>query len=261
MGFPKTGTSTLMLYLKNQSQSVFMFSDERCEMGWNQHVPLLVDLYHQYQPHLRMGIKCPHDLEVDLALNNYNEFFPATKFIVGLRHPILWFQSFYNFRITNGYNMPPAERLIGRCKRSFQGVCTFRANFSKHLEKIEPFRKVFLYDVSQLQDHDTARSALFLQDLGEFLDLPEKLEQPMLWIKPGQNPVSTEEEEVRNGTKINICEGQYANLRTVLLEQASRSAYWIRNVFMANPNVKVSSQVYFSKLIDSWRDDPCNSKS
>jgi len=101
VGFPKTGTSTLMFYLRNHSQSIFMFPDERCELAWNQHVPLLKDIYKEYQPNLQMGIKCPTNLEVDLALKNYKKFFPATKFIVGLRHPVRWFESFYNFRITN----------------------------------------------------------------------------------------------------------------------------------------------------------------
>lgn len=100
-GFPKTGTSTLMFYLRNHSESIFIFPDERCELAWNQHVPLLKDLYKEYQPKLLMGIKCPSNLEVDLALKNYNKFFPATKFIVGVRHPVHWFESFYNFRITN----------------------------------------------------------------------------------------------------------------------------------------------------------------
>ena len=37
VGFPKAGTSTLMLYLQQQTQSVFIFPQERCEMGYNQH--------------------------------------------------------------------------------------------------------------------------------------------------------------------------------------------------------------------------------
>ena len=47
----------MMLYLANQTESVSMFHDERCEMGFNQHVPLLGDLHKKYCPHLRMGIK------------------------------------------------------------------------------------------------------------------------------------------------------------------------------------------------------------
>jgi hypothetical protein len=143
-----------MLYLQKQAKSIFMFDQERCEIGYNQHVPLLADLYQHYQPHLhlKMGIKCPCDLEANLALANYRQFFPNTKFIVGLRHPILPFQSFYNFRITNDHPMPPPQQLVSRCKRARRGVCTFRANLSRHLQQIEPSRKVFVYHVAQLQE-------------------------------------------------------------------------------------------------------------
>ena len=37
-----------MFYLRNQTQSIFTFQDERCEIGWNQHVPLLKELYQHY---------------------------------------------------------------------------------------------------------------------------------------------------------------------------------------------------------------------
>ena len=37
VGFPKAGTSTLMLYLQQQTKSVFIFPQERCELGYNQH--------------------------------------------------------------------------------------------------------------------------------------------------------------------------------------------------------------------------------
>lgn len=52
-----------------------------------------------------------------------------TKFIVGIRHPILWFESFYNFRIHNKVRMPPAEELVGNCGGRMHGVCTRRGNF------------------------------------------------------------------------------------------------------------------------------------
>lgn len=258
VGFPKTGTSTLMFYLRNHSQSIFMFPDERCELAWNQHVPLLKDIYKEYQPNLQMGIKCPTNLEVDLALKNYKKFFPATKFIVGLRHPVRWFESFYNFRITNGfYDIPPAEKLIGKCRRRFKGVCTFRANFSHHLQKIEPFRKVFLYDVGQLRDDDYSRSSLFLRDFGAFLGLSQSLEEPMIWVKPGKHPTSTEEKEMISSRQIDICEDKYYELRRVLMQQASFSASWILEKFVKNPKVTVSSGAYFSQILEKWHSDPC----
>jgi hypothetical protein len=258
VGFPKTGTSTLMVYLENQTESVFMFSDERCEMGWNQHVPLLVDLWKNYQPHLKMGIKCPRDLEIDLALSNYNQFFQSTKFIVGIRNPVLWFQSFYNFRVNNEFEMPPAERLIGRCKRTHQGVCTNRANFSKHLQQIEPWRKVFIYDVAQLQDANVERARQFRRDLTTFLDLKVPLHGPMLHVKPGHDADTPERANELAAMKIDICDERYASVRKVLWQQGSQSASWIESVFLASPNVMVSSPDYFSELLASWHHDPCN---
>jgi len=256
VGFPKTGTSTLMLYLKNQTQSVFIFDDERCELGWNQHVPLLKDLHREYHPHLLMGIKCPRDLEVDYALNNYRSFFPETKFIVGIRSPIRWFESFYNFRVHNEFPMLPPQKLVGRCKKLNQGVCTNRANFSDHLSKIEDSRKVFLYEMSQLQNRESMD--VFLRDLQEFLGLKTPLDGPMMHVKPGRKPMSKEHEQELMSNKINICEDQYAELRELLKQQASASAHWILDDFLSNPNVKVSSPDYFKSLLQDWHGDPCD---
>jgi hypothetical protein len=299
VGFPKAGTSTLMLYLQKQHKSIFMFDQERCEIGYNQHVPLLADLYKNYNynqdyqgqqpPQLRkMGIKCPRDLESSVALHNYKTFFPKTKFIVGLRHPILWFQSFYNFRITNDYIMPPPQQLIGRCKRAHQGVCTFRANFSNHLQQIEPTRKVFVYHVDQLKlQQDTTnnnntstitRATRFRQDLQMFLELSEPLEDPMMWVQPGQTPASPQRARELKEKKINICDESYNELRRILLKQASHTATWMQTVwFHQSPqtttttgtgtgttapnlynNVHVSSPEYFHQLLNTWHVDPCD---
>lgn len=280
VGFPKTGTSTLMLYLKNQTQSIYIFDDERCELGWNRHVPLLQDLYRMYPgPHIKMGIKCPRDLEVDLALDNYKRFFPLTKFIVGVRHPIEWFESLYNFRVHNGFPMLPPEKLIGKCRKLNYGVCTDRANFSQHLSKIDTNRKVFLYEINQLKNNDEASSFssspspseniakknnervhLFLSDLTEFLNLETPLEGPMLHIKPGLEPLSLEHENALLSMKINICHERYINLRRLLLQQALESARWIENKFLSNPNTKVSYPKHFMHLLKQWHVDPCYKK-
>jgi hypothetical protein len=258
VGFPKAGTSALMYYLQNQTQSIFIFSEERCEMGWNQHVPLMVDLHRNYEPHLRMGIKCPRDLEVDLALKNYKEFFPQTKFIVGVRHPIKWFESFYNFRIQNGFPMPPPQRLIGKCRKPNQGVCTVRANFSDHLRKIETSREVFLYEVSQLKDPDSELGAIFRKDLERFLALENPLLGTIPHFKPGLKALSIELQQELDSNKIDICDEQYKDLRDLLSNQASQSATWIQDVFLANTKVKVSSPEHFRLLLQSWHSDPCD---
>lgn len=255
VGFPKTGTSTLMLYLKNHTESIFIFDDERCELGWNQQIRLVYDLYKEYHPDKLMGIKCPRDLEVDLALNNYRTYFPETKFIVGLRNPIRWFESFYNFRVHNEFPMRPPQDLVGKCKKFNQGVCTNRANFSQHLAKIENSRKVFLYETSQLKN--SASTDGFLKDLQEFLDLKTPLRGPMMHVKPGRKPVSKEHERELESKKIDICEDQYMGLRELLRKQASASSDWILGEFLSNPTVRVSNPDYFKSKLQEWHDDPC----
>jgi hypothetical protein len=94
IGFPKCGTSTLMIHLGNHPQ-VRIFKDERCDMSYRRQAVLIRDLYNGFQPvgsaELVRGIKCPGDLEnTKLAIPNYQKFFPKTRYIVGIRHPILW---------------------------------------------------------------------------------------------------------------------------------------------------------------------------
>jgi hypothetical protein len=96
IGFPKSGTSTLMFHLRDHPE-IHMFPHERCELSYNKQVHLIEDMYRQFPPatsyskRVVRGIKCPIELENrQLALPNYQKFFPKTDFIVGIRHPILW---------------------------------------------------------------------------------------------------------------------------------------------------------------------------
>jgi len=47
------------------------------------------------------GYKCPAVLDMIEHLRKLGNFFPKTKLIVGIRHPVLWFQSFYNMQMEN----------------------------------------------------------------------------------------------------------------------------------------------------------------
>lgn len=255
VGFPKTGTSSLMFYLEQYKSSIYTFRDERCELSWNQHVRLINDMYPQYSPQRRMGIKCPGNLEVDLALSNYHDIFPTTKFIVGLRHPIPWFESFYNFRVTNLFPMPPAETLVGKCFKPNRGVCTNRAKFSEHLQKIEQWRKVFVYHVDQLQENSGGPT--FLKDLGNFLEVYEPLATPMLWVRPGKKGLDLDTQKEIDSKKIDICNKRYERLREILLQQAIMSSDWIQNHFLNQENVVVSNRAEFERLLETWNLDPC----
>ena len=294
-GFPKCGTSTLMFHLQNHPQ-VQIFGDERCDMSFNQQAKLIKDLY-QDLPAGRQytrGLKCPMDLENPaLSTTNYNQFFPRTSFIVGIRHPILWFESFYNFRVHNQFQMPPAEQLVGKCQRGFFNLCTFRANFHIHLanlgktpvsdrelDLVEPryrravkpirvamanettaatqlanHRKIFLYEVSQLSD--PVYESQFRIDLQRFLGLTQPI-STMIWFKPGRNHTSEHVKQKTAAKKIDICNDRYTSLRKILLEQAVNASKWIVEYFVASPDVVVSSpDLFVRELMPSWSKDPC----
>ena len=96
IGFPKSGTSTLMFHLRDHKE-IHMFPHERCELAYNRQKVLIEDMYRQFPASTQRsnqfvrGIKCPMELENrQLSLPNYQKFFPKTDFIVGIRHPILW---------------------------------------------------------------------------------------------------------------------------------------------------------------------------
>lgn len=295
IGFPKTGTSTLMKYL-HMSPQIHVFDEERCEMGYNQHVRLMESLYKDMPPgDMIRGIKCPRDLEVPLALQNYQTHFPKTDFMVGFRHPVEWFESFYNFRVNNFFTMPPAETLVGRCSRRHQGLCTSRGNFHLFLANLgktniltdpneqilipKEYRKmikpvplkgrIFLWDISQLkqdkveetlstQSHTQRHSnAKFREDLQQFLRLEEPLPE-MIWVKPGFAHSNTTIKEQVASQKIDICDDQYRALRAVLLQQGALAAHWIKIYFLEAEGVFVSQKEYFSSVVlASWGRDPC----
>jgi hypothetical protein len=288
VGFPKTGTSTLMKYL-HLSPQIQVFDQERCELGYNQHAKLILSLYQDMPPgHYIRAFKCPRDLEVTLALQNYAHYFPHTDFMVGLRHPISWFESFYNFRVNNFYKMPSADQLTGRCTKRHNGLCTFRGNFHLFLANMGktnitndpneqalipyPYRKfiqpvplkgrVFLWEISQLQPNNHPRQqTLFRHDLQQFLHLPQPLPE-MIWIKPGFDHAHNQTLQHHVQTqKIDICDTQYQPLRQVLLSQAILAAQWIRQYFLNAPGVYVSDREYFVNVIlKSWERDPCDEK-
>jgi hypothetical protein len=87
---------------------------EICDLT-NNDPETLLSRFNNNTPHAKhQFIKCPKDLESKFALPLYEKYFPDIKFIVNVRHPVKWFQSFYNFRVRRGFEMLPIEELIGK---------------------------------------------------------------------------------------------------------------------------------------------------
>ena len=129
--------------------------------------------------------------------------------------------------------------------------------------------RIFMWDISQLKQDNLdgagdvlqSSNAQFREDLRLFLRLDESLPE-MIWVKPGFNHSknATLKDQVTS-QKIDICDDQYLKLRSVLLEQGSLAAQWIRRYFLEAEGVFVSQKDYFSNVVlTSWTEDPCNKR-
>lgn len=280
-GFPKCGTSTLMHYFADNPE-IQIFGNERCELGANQHVPLFRDMYQKFAggDYVR-GIKCPSNLENSLALTNYAKWLPKTDMIVGIRHPVKWFESFYNHRIQNNYEMLHPNNLTGGCGKKSSGVCTNRANFHVnlamlHLTKLKEEERnllpafgqrwinrkynwtgrVFLYDVDQLNDKNETTAYRFRKDLQRFLYLRKEL-PPMVWFKPGRKKLDDVEQNRVDALKVDICHKKYAPVRKVLMKSARNVSKWVSDYFIGAQDVFVSSPDNLRTILKTWNRDPC----
>lgn len=288
IGAPKTGTTYLLRRfalhpeLKGPSKEVnllrfgkvaefvaFMYND--LPAG---------DNYKRYYKH-------PTDSYMPRALESYRTYFPKTKMIIGLRHPILLFESFYNYRVQTNVTMPPADSplLIGKCSQAVHKVCTDAVRFhcqlallgkvnitsgNRHheryfsssgcLEEILRSNKyeytpnpVFLYEGNQLfDDTNPQRRDTLRVDLNRFLDLkydfPDSLKV---------NKTHHYNRKKETSLLINICQDRYKELRSVLMTISRDASLWIRTHFLTSNDVTVSSREYFESLMEKWMIDPC----
>ena len=262
VGFPKCGTSTMMEYL-DQSPHTKVAQKERCELGSGRQAKLIRELYEELpEGNYKRGIKCPRDLENEFAVEAYTKYFPNTHFLIGLRHPVLWFESFYNFRVYNNNPMRPAAELVGNCGKGSRHVCTHRARFHQYLANLGKTRlegaeknffaqhgrelrmnpvkgNIFLYHVEQLRDDEpTLRQLAMRKDLTTFLGLPEVLPPMKIWRKPGKNITQVQRDDA-DSKRLDICNSNHTQVRIALIEQAKMTAEWILQYFLKSNDVYV----------------------
>jgi hypothetical protein len=101
-------------------------------------------MLHLPEGRYRRGYKSPNDVEDGRARNKLRVHYPETRLLVGLRHPVLWFESFYNHRVQNGRSMPNlVEEIKNRsdssvqlfCGSNWQGACFPRSHFHTSLAR------------------------------------------------------------------------------------------------------------------------------
>ena len=202
-GFSKCGTTFLMRDVLGSSDHVYMGYRDKMgqykEMHQLQSNGKLAQFMSYFQSHpspsstLKRGFKAPNTLMFDQSLMHLSTYFPKTKFIVSVRHPILWFQSNYNYKMrlnkyANDFKITPHNR-IGECKAAITNLngctarqtcvaykpgfgCTDISNFHIHLSRMgwtlrNSARELELLHKRLETTFDFSQSQMFLIELNQ----------------------------------------------------------------------------------------------
>lgn len=292
VGFAKCGTSSLLKWLWDHPDTCIAQGDNG-ELNFLRKRPVKqIREMHQratstacrYGAKIN-GYKNPHDVQYPQCLNFFRRYTPQTKLIVIIRHPVRFFESFYNYRIVKGENWAIAgepNELIGGKDQPPYRVWSYSGAFHRYLvmlgktqvdtaeerSLLEAFmhpttslenipllpNPVFIVENSQLSDPDPGRRERLASDLQEFLGLPHPLPSEI----PKANTLARQRKGVR---PLNICLGENSMIRQDTLNVARKASLWIRRYFLQSSDVHVSSREYFETLLESWMHDPCGNST
>lgn len=292
-GFPKCGTTTLLHSFLQHNETMIapvefcgLEHDSQPEERIRELNKVLAKMPNPNTSGLSVqrGIKCPGTITGARGIELISSTFKQAKIIVGLRHPVSFFQSFYNYRVTEMYNIlrrenpelppdalsienPPSPLdLVG--SNAWKGVSTDLARYElglmqlgktplssadlsdlgSHGKRLSPTRlKIFLFSMEQLSDPNEVRASEFRSDLQRFL----RLESP---FDPFPHANTN---RVRSKESIDICDVSFIELRKLLTKQGKITAQWIRDQLLKSEDIIVGSRAYFISLIETWGDDPC----
>jgi hypothetical protein len=295
IGHGKCGTTSLQLWLSDHPE-IMCPKDEILELSMAGDDPAPTFVYRLYKEflsagsHHKLGYKNPGEIRIPRSIRLLSKWFPKTILIVGIRHPVLWFESLFNFKVQNLPEHIPSDHwgdpnnLVGACEHpgEFNCVGTHKGLFHVHLallgktnqtQRLEEQYKVlkgndivptsnpvFLFDVDQLNDANATRNAIFQRDLQNLLGLKQGFGQPPPRHRPGK-VLRPKLQAKREKAKIRICDDKYVPLRKELMRIAREASEFIRNSgFLDHPDVRVSSREYLEYILETrWMKDPCMS--
>eukprot|EP00978_Attheya_sp_CCMP212_P047692 scaffold422987_cov55-Attheya_sp.AAC.5 len=288
-GFAKCGTSTLLYSFDDNPETNFP-PHETClrrkktlKEGVNDALHRFKDTFSQSEKeghdYMKRGVKCPVAIEQIWSMFIYEIMNPGTKVIIGVRHPVLFFQSYYNYRVVShvrgkkkyeGKSIPDPYSLKDH-HRGWRGVHKNLAKFDKYLMQLGKVNltdsenmeleslglkqtnsklPIFLYEIGQLEDEDELRSDVFREDMQHFLGLKEP-------IPPFAHRNAVANKGEFDG-QINICEPKFDDLRKTLIGFGEQARPWIGGKFIESDDVFIGGdKAHFLTLLSSWGDDPC----
>jgi hypothetical protein len=203
IGFPKCGTTFLLRDILGASPQVYMgaqnskgFYLEMHDLAYGKLPEFISYFQHHNSSSIKRGFKEPRSLHWEPTLYHLSTFFPKTKLIVSIRHPISWFESMYNYRMRMDdkyaldFKITPHNR-VGQCKRQIKSIwtnctahdqpcikyhsgfgCTDEANYHVHFSRLgwtprNSSRELNLLHHRIEQTYNFSQSRLFLMELNQ----------------------------------------------------------------------------------------------
>lgn len=283
-GFPKCGTTTLLFAFAGHEETEIspkekcsftnpQLSDKRALHKIDKEA--LAELSESKD--IQRGLKCPNGIKNSDSIERLYMHSPRAKIFVGVRHPILFFQSYYNYRVMESHSkswndkIPTVDSFL--VDSDWRGVSTrssrfelvlmqlgktnmSTSEFSQLLDRphmgVQPNQfKIFLYALEQMEDPDEVRAFNFRRELGTFLGLKQNL-RPF-----GHENDNRFVAQAGYNETIDICAATFKPLRDLLVAQGQITSKWILEAFMQSEDVTVANRDHFKYIMLKWNSDPC----
>jgi Sulfotransferase domain len=298
IGFPRCGTTYLEQWL-NSSDSIYVDSFDVNGPSNDKPNKVIQHLYNVVQEYRGMekikaiGIRNPADLDNEQSLQYYRTFFGSAKLIIMLRHPVLWFQSYYNSRWRKYYYqahnatkddqearrtsrnfLPPPQNLLGRCNVYIKEVCTDRAQFHHAMSLLGLTPMNTSAELALLNRTTTEHVVMeptpqqvFLLEISQ-MDVSDSIGAETLRHEletflqvdhiPAMPPYDSRYDRVEG--EIDICGEEYAEVRQGLIQHGQQARQWMVEYLLQSNRVMVSSRQHFLEILETWTKDPCPGK-
>lgn len=101
IGFAKCSSTTMRNWLCNYNDESRCLRGETFHLFWEKPGTMVASLYNDLpKGNYKRGYKSQNDISRIQTLTSFHNHWPETILFIGLRHPVEWFESFWNFRMT-----------------------------------------------------------------------------------------------------------------------------------------------------------------
>ena len=280
VGFAKCGTTTMEA---NLGYIAPMPIGDIC-------TPVSQTVYYSYkswpkehgEEKLFRGTKCPAFIQGNW-LDEWSKHLPRTKLIIGIRHPVAWFKSFWDMQANRG-NVPlggPYELTtpcFGKsCRNGCPGrqlFCLHRGRFHLALAKLG--KTALTGEERKMLAPNDADGGENLRSSGIknpiFLYDQQELSQDYVWEELaeylGVNHIPHDKYQSshpkRHDRNLDFCEEKYDDFRAMMMPYAYELSVWLQEYLIPVANDDGRDDVVipradssFSKRVEDYKNDPC----